>query len=793
MIKNYFKITLRVFTRNKGYSFLNLFGLSIGIAVSIIGFLYVLNELSYDRFNENSERIHRIAVDALIGDTEIYQAYTAAMYTQALYDDFPEIEKVCRISTEEFYIEFEDKKFVENRVLSVDSTFFDMFTFPVVKGKVTNLLNQPNCVVLTESTAQKYFGTNDPINKVIKSGSRQFKVISVIEDIPENSHFHFDMAVSLISFDGFYNNTGWYANNFRQYILLNKNTDYKKVEARLPDFVDKYLYKGQREKITASGSRWDLYLQPLTSIHLNSNLRGEFEANGRKEYVYIFLIVSVFILLIACINFINLSTARATKRSKEVGVRKVVGSGKIELVRQFLGESIITSFIALVLAILMVEICLIYLPDLIGIELSMPYFSSTYILPGLISIGLLVGVFSGLYPAIILSQFKPILVLKGSSLSIGKTSWLRNSLVILQFVISVVLIIGTFLISKQLDILQNKNLGFDKENIIMIRNSNIVENSMAVFKNEVGSLPSVKKVSHSSCLPGIPMNNWGCRVEGSDVGISLNIFHADEDFKDVMNIEISSGRYFSNEYGTDTMAIIINEAAQKLIAKEDILGTRINFYGDRYFHVVGVVKNIHYESKHQKVHPMAILNMNHPDHNTGYITVKIAGGNYTQTINNLSDIWGKHANGFDFDYAFLDNQYDSMYQNEMQTKKLFLAFSFLAVFIACLGLLGLAAFLVQQKVKEIGIRKTFGASSLTITYLLSKEFSKWVLLANIIAWPLAWYFFDQWLNNFNYRTEIQWWYFVIAGLLSFVIALLTVSYQTIKSAKANPIESLRYE
>lgn len=793
MLRNYFKIAIRQFGRNKGFSFINIMGLAIGIAVSIIGFLYVLNELSYDSFHEKSDRIHRIAVDGLSGTTEIYQTYTAAAYAQPLYNDFPEIEKIARIASWDFQFTFGENSFIEKEVFITDSTFFDVFTIPIVRGQKDRLLSQANTAVITESTAKKFFGEDDPINQVITADSSSYRIVAVVEDMPQNSHFHFTVAVSLISFDGFYNNPSWWSNNFLTYLLLNENADYKKVESRFPAFIDKYLYEGQYSELAANGSKWEIYLQPLNSIHLNSNLRGEFEANGKKEYVYIFLIVSVFILIIACINFINLSTARTEKRAKEVGVKKVVGSSKVDLIKQFIGESVILSFIALFIALSMVELALIYLPTFIGVKLQLPYFSTIYAIPLLLLLGLTVGLLSGSYPAMIMSSFNPIYVLKGAKDNKGKTSWLRNSLVIFQFMISIVLIIGTFVISSQLDLLQNKNLGFNKEEVIVIKNASAVQSSIQVVKNEIKSLPFVQNVGISSRLPGLQLNNWGCRVEGGESGFTLNVFYGDEDLFDVLKLEMDMGRYFSREYGTDTTAIVLNEEAAKLIGYDEILSKKINFYREPFLQVVGVVKNIRYESKHQKVHPMAILNMNTPNANPRYITVRVLSGDYNKMINSLTAVWDKYSPSIPIDYTFLDKQYDSLYNNEMQTKKLFLAFSFLAIFIACLGLLGLASFMAQQKTKEIGIRKTFGASVWTITLLLSKNFTKWVIIANLIAWPLAWYFFDNWLNNFEERCQILWWHFALAALISFIIAWVTVSYQTIKTANSNPIDSLRYE
>ncbi|MBU1014544.1 MAG: ABC transporter permease [Bacteroidetes bacterium] len=795
MFKNNLKIAFRLFMYNKGYSLLNIFGLSIGIAVSIVGFLYVFSEFSHDRFNKNADRIHRIAVEALIGTSEIHMAQTSAAYADALYNDFPEIDKITRIKDNEFTFEYQDKKFVENNVFVVDSTFFDIFTIPVIQGKTSNLLNEPYMAVLTKSAAERYFGDNNPVNQIIREGETNFKVIAVVEDVPKNSHFHFDIAVSIVSFDRYYVNPHWFNNNVRTYIMLHKNVDYKKVEARFPEFVNNYLYNGRYSANTAKGNKWELYLQPLTSIHLNSDLRGEFEANGRKEYIYIFLIVTVFILLIACINFINLSTAKATKRAKEVGVCKVLGAEKKQLIRQFLLESVFFSFISLIIAMMLVELFKPFLNQLINKSLIIDYTDPIFIMV-LIGLILFTGLLGGAYPAVVMSSFRPIVVLKGNSQRGGKFLWLRNVLVIFQFLISVVVIIGTLVISIQLNFMQNKNLGFDKEKVIVIKNVNTIGGSIQAIKNEIENLSFVQHVAYSDRLPGRTLAGRGFRVEGEKDGFAINALFTDENLADVLKLKLSKGRFFSNEYGTDTMAIVINKETEKLLGFEDPLGKRLIMEGPTlsYFHIIGVVENFHYESKHQKIHPMAFMAIGAPLSERGYyLSVRVVSDNYTKMIAELSNIWENYSPGVSIDYTFLDEQYDSLYKNEMQTKKLFLAFSFLTIFIACLGLLGLASYMIQQKTREIGIRKTFGASATTIIWLLSKGFAKWIIIANIIAWPLAWYLFDNWLNNFAERCPLSWWYFALATIISLLIAWITIAYQTIKASKANPIDELRHE
>ena len=797
MLKNILKTTFRFLIRNKGFSFINILGLSIGIAISIIGILYVINELSYDKYNKNSDRIYRFAVDALSGNTAIYQTYTPAVLPGALYDEFPEIEKITRISTfDEQNFKYDDNVFIENNVFVVDSTFFEIFTFPVIEGMDSKLLYEPYTAVISKSTAKKYFGKEDPINKIIRNDTTNFKVIAVIEDVPENSHFHFNIALALTSFDGYYNNPAWFANNFRNYFLLNENYNYKDLEEKLPDFTNKYLFEGNYDKLAENGSKWEYYLQPLLSIHLNSDLRGEFEANGRKEYVYIFLIISIFILLIACINFINLATATAAKRSKEVGVKKTFGVNRNELIKQFLSESLVSSFVSLIVALFFVELILAYLSDYEGIKISIHYFDNFYTIPSLIILGLFIGFLSGFYPALVMSSFKPVFALKNQAQKGSKSPWLRNILVTFQFSASIILIIGTFVIYNQLQLLQKENLGFDTERVLVIRNLSAIENSQQAFKNDLKKLAFVKSASYSFRLPGERFINLGFGAEDFEGGYTLNLSACDEDFIDVMKFEIKEGRFFSKEFTTDTASIIINEEALKLLAYDDAIGKKLNTWGDPpiYFNIIGVVKDIHYESKHQKVHPMGLIHMNSSfGVSPRNISVRVTPGDYKIMIDQLSNLWNKYSPDIPFEYSFFDQEYNQLYQNEINTRKLFFAFSFLAFFIACLGLLGLASFLVQQKIKEIGIRKAFGASPFSITMQLTKKFIQWVIIANIIAWPLAWYFFNSWLNNFSYRCDIEWWFFVIAALISLFIALVTVSYQTIKASCANPIDALRYE
>jgi len=799
MLKNYIIVALRNFKRNKFYSFLNIFGLAVGIATAILSLLYVSYELSYDHFHEKSDRIYRIAVDALSGNTVIQQTFTPAPMPAALYNDFAEIEAVCRFagSGGATKVEYKDKVFKESNFLLADTTFFEIFSAEFVKGQAGPSLLEPDMAVLTEKMAQKYFGDADPIGKVLKMDDEyKFQVTAVIKDFPENSHFHFDMLVSLLSFDGLYNSPYWFNNNFRTYILLKENQNYKQLEAKLPAFVDKYLYEGKYAERATDGNKWELYLQPLTDIHLHSHLSGEFEANGNAAYVYIFGVVAIFILLIACINFVNLTTAKSATRAREIGIRKVVGSGRRELIGQFLSESMITSFLSLVFAILLVEAALIYIPALLGVTIPV---SNTYrfqMAPLLIGLAVIVGLLSGVYPALVLSSFKPASVLKSQLLKGGKNPWSRNILVIFQFTISIVLIVGTFVISRQLHFIQNEQLGFDKEQVIVIKNANMIENQLDVLKNNLKQIPAVQKVSVSHKLPGIRFNNIGFGAEGFDGGYTLNICMADENFQDVLKFNMVKGRFFSEEFGSDTSAAIINEAALKLLDWEDPIGKKINNWGEPrlYFNVIGIVEDLHYESMHTAVRPMGFFHINSPFHWTPrYISVRVNTANISESLARLDGAWSDLNSGLPFEYSFFDMDYENLYVNEMRTQKLFVTFSMLAIFIACLGLFGLAAFMIEQRTREIGIRKVLGATVPGLLGLLSAQFTKWVIIANLIAWPAAWYFMSRWLENFAYKIEIAWWFYLLAGIIALFIALITVSSQAIKAALGNPVNALRYE
>jgi len=804
MFFSYLKIAYRNILKHKGISFLNILGLAIGIACSILILVFVIPEVSYDKHFEKSDRIYRIAVRASIGDTKIHQTYSSAITFLRLLEEFPEIETGVKfLNLGRVPVSFGDRIFFENRFFAVDSTFYDVFSIPLISGVKEDLLKEPFSIVLTESTAYKYFGTTDVIGEIVRVDFRgwgepitEFKITGVSEDMPLNSHFHYDLLVSSTSFPELINATGWTSNNFISYIVLKEGTSKAKLDEKLPEFTRKYMGGDEFDAWVAQGNYWEYFLQPVTGIHLNSDLNGEFEANGNETYVYILSIISIFILLIACINFMNLSTAKASLRAKEVGIRKVVGSARGRLIRQFLSESVVMSFVALILAVIIVISLLPVYQNLLVKPIELHFFDNPVIIPLLLLLGLIVGIISGSYPAFFLSSFKPVVVLKGNVDENKRGSWLRNILVIFQFTISIFLIIGTFTVYKQIRLFQDKNLGFEKEQVLVIQNPGSVNENYDAFKEALLSRHTISDVSGSNTLPGKGFSNWGFGAEGVEEHFTLNACICDYDFLKTLKLELAQGRFFSRDFPSDSCAAVLNESAAKLLGWDNPLGKKINNWSENrgIFDVIGVIKDYHYESLHQEIRPMALFLIGGYFQRTPqYISARLTTENMSETIDFVEHTWNSFAENMPFEYYFLDEDYDNLYINEMQTRKLFTIFSFLAIFIACLGLFGLASFIADRKTKEIGIRKVFGASVPGIVTLLNRNFTIWVLIASGLACPVAWYAMKKWLENFAYRTSISWWIFVVAAFMALIIAWLVVTFQTYRAALRNPAESLKYE
>ncbi|MFC2167810.1 ABC transporter permease [Acidobacteriota bacterium] len=694
MIKNYLKVALRNIRKHKGFFFINVVGLSMGIVCSVLILLFVTNEQSYDKFNEKADRIFRLAVRASIGDTKINQTHSSSETFRKLIEEFPEIEMGVKfLNLGRTPITFDEKTFYESRFFAVDESFYEIFSIPLIHGDLRTVLKEPNTMVLSKDTALKYFGHTNIIGNVLiaSNGSEDrmdFKITGVSENVPENSHFHYDLLVSSSSFPNSINDTGWSSNRFITYLLLNEGTSQTWFDEKLKDFTRKYMGGEKFDSWVAQGNYWEYFLQPITEIHLTSDLNGEFETNGNRTYVTIFFVISVVILLIACINFMNLSTAKSSLRAKEVGMRKVVGSSRSSLVGQFLGESILLSYISLALGMVAVWLLLPKFSNLIGRELEIHYFDNFLVVPLLLALGLFVGIVSGSYPAFVLSSFKPVAIFRGSSGEKKSGAWMRNALVIFQFSISIFLIIGTLVVYQQLEHFQHVKLGFEKEQVLVVKNPGSLGDNVFTFKETLRGNSQILNVSGSNSLPGRDFSNIGFGAEGVEESFTLNLCVSDYDFLETLKLEMASGRYFSREFGMDSHAVVINEKAADLLGWDDPIGKKMNNWSTNRgnFTVIGVIKDYHYESLHQTIRPQALfLSGGYYTNNENYISVRLNTENITETRNFVEKTWNNFAPNMPFEYSFLDQDYDNLYINEKQTRKLFTVFSVLAIFYSLSG------------------------------------------------------------------------------------------------------------
>ena len=797
MLRNYLKIAFRNLFKHKAYSFINIFGLALGMASAILILLFVRYERSYDRFHENAGRIQRVAVRAMIGNTKIRQTHTPAILTPTLLEHYPEVERSIRFqeSFEGVTVKYDDMIFNEYGIGSTDADFFKVFTFPLIAGDPETALQEPNTIVISETIAQKYFKGEEALDRILNIGGRDFRVSGVMADFPANSHFHFDMLRSLNTYKDRITNTHWFNNSFQTYLLLHEGASAASLEAKFPEIVRNYATAGQDyDGWLARGNYWEYYLQPLTSIHLHSDLNGEFEANGNAAYVSASFLIALFILLIAAVNYMNLATARSANRAREVGIRKVVGSTRGPLLRQFLAESLAASYLALVFALALVHLLLPAFRALTMRALAMPYLEDPMLIPVLIGLALVLGVISGSYPAFFLASIRPIKVLHGRYQSGSRNSSLRNVLVLFQFAISIFLVVGTLVVQRQTEYMRSQNLGFDKEHVVVLKTPVSLDERSRAFKNQLLALPEISAVTGSDTTPGRPFRNWGCRAEGLDESLTLNVCVCDEGYRETMGLEMAEGRFFSREFSTDEKAIVINEAAAKLIGWDDPIGKTIAFDVDLVFTVVGVVKDYHYESLHQSVRPGAL--MAQPGiwgAQEDYISVRIQPGDIPRTLGRIRNVWDTFMKGYPLEYSFLDSDYDALYHNEERTGRIFSVFAALAIGIGCLGLLGLASFAAEQKTREIGIRRVLGASVPGIMMLLSRDLLRWVALANLVAWPVAFFAMNRWLQNFSYRIGLNGLFFVLAGMVTLFIAWFATSFQAYKAANTDPVSALKHE
>ncbi|MGN6194199.1 MAG: ABC transporter permease [Ginsengibacter sp.] len=810
MFKNYFKLAWRNLTKYKFISFINLFGLTVGLTCCLLILTYILNELSYDRYNKDADQVYRVTRTFYDGNgKEMLNLSTVAPpFGYYLPTDFPEIEKMTRLlNNGTTPLRYKDKLINEPNVYFADGNLFDVFTVDVLKGNPKTALNDPFSIMLTEETAKKYFGNEDPINKVLRANNQfDVKVTGVYKAFPPNSHIHPNVLVSFntLKDSAVYGEenlrTNWGNNSFFTYIKLPKNYNIERMKARFPAFLDNHMAgqygPNQPSKFTKLG------LQKLTDIHLYSHTDYEAEPNGDIKRIYIFSAIALFILLIACINYMNLSTARSALRAREIGIRKVIGARKRELVIQFLSESILTAWFAILIALALLYFALPGLNKVSGQHLTIDILLKWEILLPLFLSPFLIGFISGIYPALFMSSFQPVKTLKGL-FKVGSGSInFRKVLVVTQFAISIILIVTTIIVFQQLRYMQNASLGYNKDHIVTMAYYSQLNDQYDAFRNTLLQNPNVKDVALSSRIPtGRLLDGMGAQVPGSDsmvpVKADIRYVAVDYDFIPTYGISLAAGRNFSREYGTDTSNFIINESAVKAVGwknAEQAVGKDFK-YGQFTGHIVGVVKDFHFESLHQAITPLVFV-LPPPGKNQtfyNYISMKLSGNNINSTLNTIKNTWQKFVPDLPYQYTFFDENFSKLYESEQRQEAIFTTFACIAIFIACLGLLGLSAFAISQRVKEIGVRKVLGANTTTIVSLLSKDFLKLVLIAAVIAFPVAWYVMHSWLQDFAYRISIQWWVFIIAAVAAALIALITVGMQAIKAAMANPVKSLRSE
>jgi putative ABC transport system permease protein len=779
MIQNYLKTALRNIKRAKMFSVLNILGLAVGMGSCFLIFLFVQHELSYDRFHKNYDQIYRVTVEwqSQIGQT------TTAPVAPALLNDFPEVKDAVRVERLSAIIRYQGESYVERKILLVDPSFFNIFTFPLIEGDPEKALSDLHSIILTERAAEKYFGTEKPLGKILNIEDRyDFKVTGVVKNPPSNSHIDFDFLVrfDFINSYAHFNYLGsWGAWNFHTYILLQKGYSLSEFESKTPAFLRTYRGDAEYPRM--------LHLSSLTNINL--------ETHGKLKYIYFFSAIAVIILILACINFMNLSISRSSERIKEIGMRKVIGANKAQLIKQFLGESAVLAFLALPLALLLVYMVLPSFNSLANTHLQSNYFQNWFFICGMFGITMLVGILSGSYPSLYLSSINPLQSLKGELRSGTKSSLLRSLLVVFQFSVSIILIISAAAVSHQMHFIHSKDLGFNKDFIVNIP---IYESSLRlkseVIKSELLQNPNISKASVSSFSPGSHPNqsvDWEGRKP--DQELMMAWYSVDYDFVDTFGIKINEGRDFSLDFPSDVRsAYILNESAVRALGWEHAVEKQ--FRVERAFtpmgRVVGVIKDFNFDSLHQSILPLALLlepiSGNH-------FSLKISSRNMKDTLSFIETKFKEFAPNAPFNYRFLDEEIAEMYIEEDRLGTLINSFSVLAVFIACLGLLGLASSSINRRTKEIGVRKVLGASVPNIFTLLVKDFTKLVFIANVIAWPVAFYAMNRWLQNFVYRISLEWWLFVVSGFVALMIAILTVSFHTIKAATSNPADSLRYE
>ncbi len=803
MIRNYILTTLRVSNRQRLYTFINILGLSVGLAASLLIGVYIADELSYDHHIADADRIYRVGINETFKGDEILYSDTGAPLAEAMQRELPEIQDAVRLTNQTIPVQVGERAFIERKVYAADSNFFRFFGVPLIEGNPELALRGPNKVVLSRSVAKKYFDYDrnsgeSPLGKqmIMYRDKKVLEVTGIYDDIQASSHMKYDIVVSSETLS-FSKSDCWGCYGFKTYFKTTPNADIAVVEQKLKQFADELIIPSiekdlniTHEQFEKSGDIVAFFIQPMLSIHLESNIDDELEPNGDIRYVYILGVSGLFLIIIACINFMNLATARAMSRSKEVGVRKTMGATGRGLIPQFILESVVYAVVSGILALVLTYIAIGPFSTVSGKELHLDLFASPYLLPSIAGLLLLVGFLAGIYPSLYLSSFNPAKVLKGGNSSGSSKSIFRNTLVIIQFTISMVLIIGTLIIFKQLNFIQNHNLGFNKENVIRIRQAFLLGSSFQAFKEELLTHSEFVSAGFASQLPPEISSTGFIKAEGSDQLVSTFFFASDYDFMKTMGGEMVEGRYFSQDFLSDSSAVVINESAARLLGYKFSEGRKVGFGGTDTYQVVGIMKDFNFLSLKSDVQPLLVF-LN--DQAKGTLAVRLAPGDPAEKLQLLQKIWLKYANGQALEYTFLDDDFDSQFRAEQRLGLVFAIFTGLAIFIACLGLFGLITYIAGQRMKEIGIRKVLGASASQVTYLLLYDLIKLVLISFMISIPVAWYGMEKWLESFPYRTAFDVFSVLVAGGAGLLIAVLTVGYRSLRAASTNPVDVLKNE
>ncbi|MBV9987296.1 MAG: ABC transporter permease [Chitinophagaceae bacterium] len=811
MIRNYFKMAWRNLMKHKFISFINLFGLTVGLTCCLLITAYIIHETSYDKYNTNANRIYRVtrSFNNTEGVVSLRLSTIAPPFAPLIQAHFPDIQQMTRLLPNgKTPVRYGDKMFNENNVFFADEHLFDVFTVKVDKGNPKQALVNPFTVMLSEALAAKYFGTEDPMDKTIRINNQfDLKVTGVFKSFPSNAHLHPEMMVSFNTLrdSTVYGEkrlqTNFGNNSFFTYILLPEDYPAKNIEAQFPAFLDAKVHFPGAPASFRTSTTTKLGLQKLTDIHLRSHLDYEGEENGDITRVYIFSGIALIILLIACINYMNLSTARSTLRAREIGIRKVTGATKAELVTQFLSESVLISWLAMLLAFGITAMTIPWLNKLSGLQLSIDVLLKWQWILAMVLVPVAVGLISGIYPAMFMSSFQPVKTLKGLFKAGGNSISFRKALVVVQFAISIILIITTAIVFQQLRYMQQTALGYTKEHVIVMPYNIATASQYESFRNELMAKNGVVQVARSSRIPtGRLLDSQGASIVDGDslqpVNTELKFLAVDHDFIPAYGIQMAAGRNYSRAFNTDTSNFVVNEAVVRALnwkSPQAAVGKEFRYGGQRG-RIIGVMKDFHFESMHKKIAPIVLV-LPKPEQNNfyGQLSIKISAANINSTLQTIENVWKKFIPEIPYDYTFLDENFGKLYQSEQRQSSLFTIFSCIAIFIACLGLLGLSAFAISQRIKEIGIRKVLGASSGNIVTLLSKDFLKLVGIAALFAFPIAWWSMSKWLTDFAYRISINWWIFLAAACAAALIALLTVGIQALKAALSNPVKSLRTE